>query len=376
MTEESFTGERIAKYLARAGIASRREVERMIEVGRVKVNGKALQTPAFKVTGKEKIEVDGKLVSGKQATRLWRYHKPSGLVTTHNDPEGRETVFDRLPKDMGRVISIGRLDLTSEGILLLTNDGELARALELPSTAWTRKYRVRAWGTINDEAIRKLRSGITVEGVKYEPIDVEIERDSGTNIWLELGLREGKNREIRRVLEAIGLQVNRLIRISYGPFQLSQMEVGEIKSVPAKTLIDQCGHLIKDLQAEDAPEPNARIARPKKRGNFGGAGQPGFAKPQNFIDEAGAHTGRDRRGKPGPSSGPKSGAKSFSKSGAKFGQKSEKRFEGKADGDKKFKPDMKSATSPKRGSIREQQTRNSGRPTTNNRPVNKPRGRG
>ncbi|MBR9826046.1 MAG: rRNA pseudouridine synthase [Alphaproteobacteria bacterium] len=244
MSETSDNGERIAKYLARAGIASRREVERMIEDGRVKINGKTLETPAFKVTGKEQIEVDGNPVEDKPATRLWRYHKPSGLVTTHKDPEGRETVFDKLPKDMGRVISIGRLDLTSEGLLLLTNDGALARALELPSTAWMRRYRARAFGKIDEGGVRELERGITVEGIKYGPMEVEIERETGSNVWLNIGIREGKNREVRKALDAVGLRVNRLIRTAYGPFQLGQLEAGEIKSVPGRVLADQCGHLV------------------------------------------------------------------------------------------------------------------------------------
>ncbi|WP_300531615.1 pseudouridine synthase [Maricaulis sp.] len=244
MTDQDDSGERIAKYLARAGIASRREVERMIEGGRVKVNGKTLDTPAFKVTGSEAIEVDGKAVGEKPATRLWRYHKPAGLVTTHRDPEGRETVFDKLPGDIGRVISVGRLDLTSEGLLLLTNDGALARALELPSTAWMRRYRARAFGRIDPRAIETLKKGVTVEGIKYGPMEVEIERETGSNIWLNVGIREGKNREVRKALDAVGLKVNRLIRTAYGPFQLGDLGKGEIKTVPARVLQDQCGHLI------------------------------------------------------------------------------------------------------------------------------------
>ena len=311
MTEETFIGERIAKYLARAGIASRREVERMIADGRIKVNGKQLDTPAFKVTGKEKIEVDGKLVEAAKATKLWRYHKPSGLVTTHSDPEGRETVFERLPKKLGRVISIGRLDLTSEGLLLLTNDGELARALELPSTGWTRKYRARAFGSINNDAIAKLKGGITVEGVTYGAMEVEVERETGSNVWLTIGLREGKNREIRRALEAVGLQVNRLIRIAYGPFQLGDMGRDEVKQVPARILKDQCGHLLSDEtiyeDKEEAVKPAGKFAGKRPSGQksagqkfggqkFGGPGQPGRAKPKNFIDDV-EPKGRKRGGK-------------------------------------------------------------------------------
>ncbi|WP_417481062.1 pseudouridine synthase [Maricaulis sp.] len=287
MTDAAETGERIAKYLARAGVASRREIERMIEGGRVKVDGKTLDTPAFKVTGRETIVVDGVLVETPEATRLWLYHKPAGLVTTHSDPEGRETVFDKLPKEIGRVISIGRLDLTSEGLLLLTNDGALARALELPSTGWTRRYRARAFGTIDNAAIAKLQAGITVEGIKYGPMEVEVERETGSNIWLTIGIKEGKNREVRRALDAVGLRVNRLIRIAYGPFQLGTIDRGEVKSVASRVLKDQCGHLMEDGHVfEELAAASTRPAkRPAKR-TMGGAGQPGFAKPVQYLEDS------------------------------------------------------------------------------------------
>jgi 23S rRNA pseudouridine2605 synthase len=313
VTEETSPGERIAKYLARAGIASRREVERMIEGGRVKVNGKLLDTPAFKVTGSEHIEVDGKRVEAAQATKLWRYHKPPGLVTTHSDPEGRETVFEKMPRDIGRVISIGRLDLTSEGLLLMTNDGGLARALELPSTGWTRKYRVRAWGKIDAKAIAELKAGITVDGVKYGPILVEVERDSGTNVWLNVDLKEGKNREIRKVLEACGLAVNRLIRTAYGPFQLGQLALGEVKSVPPRILKDQCGHLLgSDTVFEDPETLDRASTRPNSRAKAGSkSGKPGFkrGKPERDDSKRGTSSSDDR--KPGdrkPSGGARSGS--------------------------------------------------------------------
>ena len=282
MTDSADTSERIAKYLARAGIASRREVERMIEDGRVSVNSKRLTTPAFKVTGGERIEVDGNPVEPPMATKLWRYHKPAGLVTTHSDPEGRQTVFDTLPKELGRVISVGRLDLNSEGLLLLTNDGELSRALELPSTAWTRRYRVRAFGSVTEDAVRQLRAGITVDGIRYGAMDVEIERETGSNNWLTIGLREGKNREIRRALEAVDLKVNRLIRVAYGPFQLGQLDRGEVKSVPGRVLEDQCAHLVENMNTTSGQ------ARPKGR-------------PQNRAPSRGrkpAATGATRTGKP------------------------------------------------------------------------------
>ncbi|MBO6766356.1 pseudouridine synthase [Maricaulis sp.] len=293
------TGERIAKYLARAGVASRREVERMIEDGRISLNGKRLDTPAVKVTQADRIEVDGKPVDPPAATRLWRYHKPTGLVTTHADPEGRETVFDALPKDMGRVISVGRLDLTSEGLLLLTNDGALARALELPATGWMRRYRARAFGSIDEAAIAKLRAGVTVEGIKYGPMDVEVERETGSNIWLDIGIREGKNREVRKALDSVGLKVNRLIRTAYGPFQLGDLPRGEVKAVPGRVLRDQAGHLVEMAATTGEAVAKKKPARPGRKPvkrKMGGAGQPGLPKPA--ADEDGAKPLKRARGRP------------------------------------------------------------------------------
>ena len=307
MTEASASDERIAKYLARAGVASRREVERMIEGGRVKVDGKTLDTPAFKVTGSETIEVDGKRVEPPAATKLWRYHKPTGLVTTHADPEGRETVFDKLPAELGRVISIGRLDLTSEGLLLLTNDGALARALELPSTGWTRRYRARAFGSIDEAAVAKLRAGVTVEGLKYGPMEVEVERETGSNIWLNIGIREGKNREVRKALDSVGLKVNRLIRTAYGPFQLGDLPRGEVKAVPGRVLRDQAGHLIEMAattgEAVAKKRPPRHGGKPVKR-KMGGAGQPGLPKQHPTGELDGTKPLKRSRGKPKPNRGP------------------------------------------------------------------------
>jgi 23S rRNA pseudouridine2605 synthase len=235
-------GERIAKFLARAGVCSRRDAERLIAEGRVKLNGKKLDTPAVKVTAADKVTVDGKPVGAAEPTRLWRYHKPSGLVTTHRDPAGRPTVFERLPDTLPRVISVGRLDLTSEGLLLLTNDGALARRLELPSNAWRRRYRARAFGRIEQAELDKLANGITVDGVRYGPIEARLER-GGANSWITLSLTEGKNREVRRVLEALGLKVNRLIRVAYGPFQLGALPPGAVEEIPRKVLKDQIGSL-------------------------------------------------------------------------------------------------------------------------------------
>lgn len=234
-------GERIAKTLARAGIASRREAERMIEAGRISVNGRKISSPALNVTDSDRILVDGKPVGAADPTRLWLYHKPSGLVTSASDEKGRPTVFDNLPAHLPRVMSVGRLDLNSEGLLLLTNDGGLKRRLELPSTGWLRKYRVRIKGTPQDVDFTPLRQGITVERDRFQPMQVTLDRQQGANAWVTIGLREGKNREIRRAMEAIGLPVNRLIRVSFGPFQLGQLAPGEVKSVKDRVLQDQLG---------------------------------------------------------------------------------------------------------------------------------------
>lgn len=222
-------------------MCSRRDGERLIAEGRVKLNGKTLDTPAVKVGPGDKVSVDGRPVGAAEPTRVWRYHKPSGLVTTHRDPAGRATVFERLPKELPRVISVGRLDLTSEGLLLLTNDGALARRLELPSNGWLRRYRARAFGRVEQAELDQLKDGITVDGVRYGSIDAKLERGQGANAWISVGISEGKNREVRRVLEALGLKVNRLIRIAYGPFQLGTLEPGAVEEIPRKVLKDQLG---------------------------------------------------------------------------------------------------------------------------------------
>jgi 23S rRNA pseudouridine2605 synthase len=223
--------ERIAKVLARAGVASRREVERMIEAGRVAVDGAVLTTPATLVGDDARITVDGRTVAARDRTRLFRYHKPPGLVVTHRDPQGRKTVFETLPPGLPRVISVGRLDLNSEGLLLLTNDGALARTLELPATGWLRRYRVRAYGLVDEARLVRLADGVTVDGVRYGPIEAGLDSRKGDNAWLTVSLREGRNREVRRVLEHLGLRVNRLIRVAYGPFQLGQLTAGSIEEV-------------------------------------------------------------------------------------------------------------------------------------------------
>ena len=246
---------RIAKHLARVGLCSRREAERWIEQGRVRLNGKLLDTPAVTVSPKDRIEVDGEPLPMMERTRLWLFNKPSGQVTTNHDPEGRTTVFERLPETLPRVLSVGRLDINTEGLLLLTNDGGLARALELPSTGWLRRYRVRAHGKVTQEQLDELENGIAVDGVLYGSIQAELERQQGTNVWLTFAMREGKNREVKKVLAALDLDVNRLIRISYGPFQLGDLESGQVREVRGKTLRDQLGaKLVRDSGANfDAP---------------------------------------------------------------------------------------------------------------------------
>jgi 23S rRNA pseudouridine2605 synthase len=224
-------GERIAKVMARAGLASRREAEAWIAAGRVAVNGKVITSPALNVTASDRIVVDGAPLPRRERTRLFRYHKPRGLVTTNSDPEGRPTIFAALPKDLPRLISIGRLDINTEGLLLLTNDGGLARVLELPATGWLRRYRVRALGRIMQPALDRLRAGITVDGVHYGPIEATLDREQGANVWLTVGIREGKNREVRKVLETLDLKVNRLIRVTFGPFELGGLDEGAVEEV-------------------------------------------------------------------------------------------------------------------------------------------------
>ena len=241
MTEPSPPGERIAKLLSRAGIASRREAERMIEAGRVRVNGAVITSPALNVTASDRVEVDGKPVGAPEPPRLWLYHKPAGLVTTERDEKGRPTVFSALPDDLPRVMSVGRLDLTTEGLLLLTNDGELARFLELPATGWKRRYRVRVHGKIDQAGLDRLAGGIVIDGVRYGPVQARLDNAKGTNAWITLTLSEGKNREVRRLMQHLDLQVTRLIRTAYGPFQLGDLPRGEVKAVPRRVLRDQLG---------------------------------------------------------------------------------------------------------------------------------------
>ncbi|HSH63333.1 pseudouridine synthase [Methyloceanibacter sp.] len=232
---------RVAKAIAQAGLCSRRDAERLIEAGRVAVNGKTLATPAHLVAASDKITVDGKPLPQKQGPRLWRYHKPRGLVVSHKDPQGRKTVFEALPPGLPRVVSVGRLDLNTEGLLLLTTDGALARHLELPSTGWLRRYRVRAHGRVAQAALEALRGGMTIDGVRYGPVEARIDREQGSNLWLTFALREGKNREVKRIAEHLGLTVNRLIRVSFGPFALGDLAAGAVEEVKPRVLEDQLG---------------------------------------------------------------------------------------------------------------------------------------
>lgn len=251
-------GERVAKALARAGVASRREVERLITEGRVALNGRVLDTPAVKIGPSDILTVNGEAIGAAEATRVWRYHKPNGLLTSHNDPKGRPTVFEHLPEGLPRVISVGRLDLNSEGLLLLTNDGGLARALELPSSGWVRRYRARAYGRVDQAKLDRLQEGVTVEGVAYGPIEAKLDKvqhrssegpggkdlHGPANVWITIGLTEGKNREVRRVLESLGLKVNRLLRLAYGPFALGTLEVGAVEEVGPRVIREQLAEFI------------------------------------------------------------------------------------------------------------------------------------
>ena len=261
MNKDIPAGDRIAKVLSRAGVASRRESERMIEEGRVSVNGKTITSPALNVTDADKIVVDGKRIGAPEAPRMWLYHKPAGLVTSERDEKDRPTVFGALPETMPRVMSVGRLDINSEGLLILTNDGEIKRKLELPSTGWLRRYRVRINGSVSEARLDELRKGITVDGIHYQPMIVTFDRQQGANAWLTVSIREGKNREIRRTMEVIGVVVNRLIRVSYGPFQLGNLAQGEVEELKARVVRDQLG-------LESKPEPQ-RTRKPIARSKSG-----------------------------------------------------------------------------------------------------------
>ena len=253
------SAERVAKVIARAGLCSRRDAEAWILAGRVSVNGAVIASPALNVRASDSIMVDGAPLPQRERTRLFLYYKPRGLVTTNSDPEGRPTIFGALPKDLPRLISVGRLDLNTEGLLLLTNDGGLARVLELPETGWLRRYRVRAHGRIQQSALDALRGGVEIAGVRYGAIEATLDREQGANVWLTFAIREGKNREVRNVLEHLGLQVNRLIRLSFGPFQLAEMREGAVEEVRTRTLREQLGERIAALSGADFEGPIASI---------------------------------------------------------------------------------------------------------------------
>jgi 23S rRNA pseudouridine2605 synthase len=265
---------RIAKAMARAGLCSRREAERWIADGRVSVNGKLLKTPACEVGPTDKIIVDGRPLPTAEPVKLWRYHKPKGLVTTHNDPQGRPTVFDKLPPEMERVVSIGRLDFNTEGLLLLTNDGGLARYMELPATGWARRYRVRAKGRVTAADLANLKNGVEIEGVQYGPIEGVIDSVQGANMWLTIAIREGKNREVRKILDHLGVEVNRLIRVSFGPFQLLDLGPGSVEQVKRRTLSEQLGPslssdfgLSESTEDRKARHTRGKAANPRDEGN-------------------------------------------------------------------------------------------------------------
>ena len=295
---EKKSGERIAKVVSRAGLASRRDAEEWIVQGRVTVNGRIINSPALDVTANDVVTVDGKPLPPRERTRLFLYHKPRGLMTTHADPEGRPTVFDNLPEGLPRLISIGRLDFNTEGLLLLTNDGGLARALELPDTGWLRRYRVRAHGEVTQAQLDQLKKGVEVDGVKYGSIDATLERDQGANVWLVFAIREGKNREVRNVLAHLGLEVNRLIRVSYGPFQLLELAEGEVEEVKTRVLREQLGEKIAETGGRRFQPANAWPGRCQNRR------RRGRGRPWQKTVQAGRQERPDRR----PQGPPRAGA--------------------------------------------------------------------
>ena len=292
---------RIAKAIARAGICSRREAETYIAAGRITVNGKRITSPALNVTSKDKIKVDGKALPDQEPVKLWRYHKPKGLVTTAKDEKDRETIFSKLPKDLPRTITIGRLDINTEGLLLLTNDGELARHIELPKTGWLRRYKVRAKGNITQDKFDSLKDGITIDGIKYGPVNAKLMREQGSNCWFTMGLREGKNREVKRICEHLGLNVNRLIRLSFGPFMLGDLKPCEVEEVHSHILADQLGpelaekfHIKPSTNQAKSKRDASKTAPSKKRGGKKPAGNK--SSPEKGKSEKGkAQTRKPKR---------------------------------------------------------------------------------
>ncbi len=285
-------GERIAKVIARAGLASRREAEQWIAAGRVAVNGVVIHSPAHNVTAADRVSVDGEPLPRRERTRLFLYHKPRGLVTTHADPQGRPTIFQRLPKQLPRLISVGRLDFNTEGLILLTNDGGLARVLELPATGWLRRYRVRAHGSATQAKLDELRAGVTIDGIHYGPIEATLDRVQGSNLWLTLAIREGKNREVRNVLGKLGLKVTRLIRVSFGPFQLGDLPEGAVEEVRPRVLRDQLGERLVALSGADLSAPAVPHPPPAKDAAAPAGTRPRPAGQKSANHQPGSHSWR------------------------------------------------------------------------------------
>ena len=287
-------GERIAKVIARAGLASRREAEDWIAAGRVAVNGAVIHSPALNVSARDRISVDGEPLPARERTRLFLYHKPRGLVTSHSDPHGRPTIFQNLPKGLPRLISVGRLDFNTEGLLLLTNDGGLARVLELPATGWLRRYRVRAHGSVMQAELDGCATGITIDGIHYGAIEATLDRVQGSNLWLTFAIREGKNREVRNVLGHLGLAVTRLIRVSFGPFQLGELAEGEVEEVPTRVLREQLGERIAALSSADFSAPI--IARPQPERARNTAQRAAAADRPTRASRAGSSSAKQTKG--------------------------------------------------------------------------------
>ena len=313
-TSEVREGQRIAKVMARAGLCSRRDAEAWIAAGRVTVNGKVLDSPAYNVSETDDVRVDGERLAQRERTRLFLFHKGRGLVTTARDPEGRPTIFDALPPDLPRLVAVGRLDINTEGLLLLTNDGGLARVLELPATGWLRRYRVRAHGRVDQAKLDSLSGGVTVDGVDYAGIEARLDREQGSNVWITMGLREGKNREIKKVLVHLGLSVNRLIRVSFGPFELGDLEEGEVAEVRTRVLRDQLGAKLAreagvDFDAPIAERAAAEVAasEEERRSKSDRRDSPGRERTGTGRDRGGEFLRRGateaaaRRGPPAPS---------------------------------------------------------------------------